>query len=62
MNNDLVTSVDEGHVGALALLDLSSAFDSIDHQLLLDILHHRFCVSGSALAWFDTVIIILTRE
>jgi len=54
IHNDLVTSVDQGHVGALALLDLSSAFDTVDHQLLLDILLHRFCISGPALAWFGS--------
>jgi len=52
IHNDLVTCIDQGHFGALALLDLSSAFITVHHQLLLDILHHRFCISGPALAWF----------
>ena len=38
-------------MGALALLDLSSAFDTVD-QLLLQILHYRLCVTDSALACF----------
>jgi len=50
--NDLINTVDEGRVGALALLDLSAAFDTVDHQRLLEILRHRFCVTDSALAWF----------
>ena len=33
---------------------LSSAFRTVDHQLMLDILHHRFCISGPALAWFGS--------
>jgi len=52
IHNDLITTIDEGHVGALALLDLSAAFDTVDHQLLLEILRHCFCVTDSALAWF----------
>jgi len=51
-HNDLIATVDEGRVAALALLDLSAAFDTVDHQLLLEILRHRFCVTDSALAWF----------
>jgi hypothetical protein len=53
--NDLVTTIDQGHVGALALLDLSSAFDTTDHQLLLNILHQRFCITDSALSWFNSI-------
>ena len=42
IHNDIVTSIDRDQVGALALLDLSSAFDTVDQQLLLQILHYRF--------------------
>ena len=52
IHNDLITTVDEGRVGALALLDLSAAFDTVNHQMLLEILRHRFCVTDSALALF----------
>ena len=34
----LIRAIDDGHVAALALLDLSSAFDSVDHSTLLSIL------------------------
>ena len=33
--NDLLCSSDEGKVSVLALLDLFSAFDTIDHEALL---------------------------
>jgi len=54
IHNGLVTSVDRGHVGASALLDLSLAFDTVDHQLLLQILHQRFSVTDSALCWLQS--------
>lgn len=54
VHNDLVGSVDRGHVGAIALLDLSSAFDTVDHLVLLDVLQNRFGVTGPALAWFNS--------
>ena len=34
------------------LLDLSSAFDTVDHGSLLTVLHDRFAVTGPALNWF----------
>ena len=34
------------------LLDLSAAFDTVDHQLLLSVFLNRFSVTKSALAWF----------
>jgi len=33
------------------LLDLSAAFDAVDHQILTEILQRRFGVSGKALDW-----------
>ena len=43
---------DKGHVSVLVLLDLSSAFDTVDHQTLLSFLDRRFRVQGGALNWF----------
>ena len=46
--------MDDGRVTALTLLDLSAAFDTIDHTILLSRLGDWFGVSGKALDWFKS--------
>jgi len=47
VHNDISRAIDEGHVVALALLDLSSAFDTVNHPTLLSILQSKFSVTGN---------------
>ncbi len=54
VTNDLLLSSDRGCISLLVLLDLSVAFDTIDHSILLNILKNSFGISGSALAWFKS--------
>ena len=54
VHNDLVVAADADHVSALVLLDLSSAFDTVDHQILLSVLQRRFGIDDAALRWFNS--------
>ena len=48
----MVATIDSGDIGALVLLDMSAAFDTIDRGSMLDVLQHRFDVHDAALDWF----------
>jgi hypothetical protein len=48
----ILQAVDEGDVAVLTLLDLSAAFDTVDHCILLQQLQISFDFDGPALQWF----------
>ena len=52
VQNDILRSLDTSQQVIMVLLDLSSAFDTLDHSILLDRLKTYFKVTGNALKWF----------
>ena len=46
VQNDILRSADLGKVSLLVLLDLSAAFDTIDHQVLFERLESNLGISG----------------
>jgi Reverse transcriptase (RNA-dependent DNA polymerase) len=52
--SDLLQTVDHGDIGVLVLLDLSAAFDTVDHDFLLQRFESTFGISGEVLAWLSS--------
>ncbi|MCG8430354.1 MAG: reverse transcriptase family protein, partial [Candidatus Omnitrophica bacterium] len=54
VTDSILSSLDQGEEVLLVLLDLSAAFDTVDHSMLLDRLHNRIGLSDAALKWFKS--------
>ncbi len=52
VQNDILIDIDSKNISILVLLDLSAAFDTIDHKVLLSRLENSYGIRGNALKWF----------
>jgi len=60
MTNDLLLSADSGSLTILLLLDLSAAFDTVSHSILLDRLS-SIGITGTPLTWFHSYLSDLSQ-
>ena len=51
VNNDILFAMDDGKITALVLLDVSAAFDTVDHKILLSRLQYHLGIHDIALDW-----------
>ena len=54
VQSDNLTALDSGSGAALLMLDLSAAFDTINHGILLSRLNSLYGISGDALDWLKS--------
>lgn len=52
--NDILLNMDDNKCIILLLLDLSAAFDTVDHEILLDILYREIGLRDTVLKWFTS--------
>ena len=52
--SDILLALDSGKLALLSLLDLSAAFDIIDHDTLLQRLQTSYGLGGNVIAWFTS--------
>ena len=57
--NGLFISLSKSNISVLFLLDFSSAFDTIDHSILVHRLHTDFRFADTVLQWFSSYLMIV---
>ena len=58
IHNDMLSAIDKKQVSALILLDMSAAFDTVDHHILLSRLSSNFGITSSALSLLTSYLAI----
>ena len=62
VHNDICMAMDNHQVTILVLLDLSAAFDTVDHAVLLKRLSERVGIRNKALKWFESYLCGRTQK
>ena len=61
VHNDILVALDERQAVFLLLLDLSAAFDTVNHSTLLSRLQLRYGITGQALFWLKSYLVTVPK-
>ena len=53
ITNDILWNMENKLITAVTLLDLSAMFDTVNHDILLEVLYNKFGIDGNALKWYS---------
>ena len=54
VKTDILDAIDRKEVTCLVMLDLSTAFDTISHKLLINCLKYHFGITDTILQWISS--------
>ena len=62
VQNDVLRAIDDDRCVILLLLDLSAAFDTVDHEILLSRLSNCYGIKGTVHKWFRSYLCHRTQS
>ena len=61
VQDDILYRIDSNRAIVLFMLDLSAAFDTVSHEILLNRLTQRYGITGSVQKWFASYLLSRTQ-
>ena len=55
--DEILWNTEQKKVTILVCINLSAAFDTVDHSVLIKVLNKYYGISGSALQWFESYLV-----
>ena len=54
LTNDILWSMENQNITAVLALNHSAAFDTMDHDILLQVFKNQYGIDGKVLDWYDS--------